>query len=505
MIDISRASKQEKDDALKESLVLSSLKHPYIVRYRENFLEDGWLCIVMDFCEGGDLSDRLKKSKQANKNISEEQLLRWFTQGVLALKYIHDKHILHRDLKAGNFFLSKANNMKMGDFGIAKVLECTAAQAQTQIGTPYYLSPEICQGKPYSWASDIWSMGIILFEMCAKRVPFEAPDLRTLIQRITKGPTPEPPREYSPEFRQLVRDLLNRDPAQRPPAGDILKKPIIQGVVKKMLAEVQVEEQAAASGGSADRSGSDGRPLRERGASAAAAPAGPAAAPSSAAPPVAQRRPVSYSKGDAVEYWSETHKEWLPATVTGVDDRGRMMLNVKPNVWLSTDVQKDKVRPRPVVGQKAPTSGGSRGGSRGSAGSAGQSRQSSQPRLPPAPAPVRSSEQRRPGSRGAVGSGGGPPGGDALRQPSPMRGGRQASPMHPQPPGRQASPLHQQAGRQPSPMRGASPRHRGGDGRDQWLHNPPAAGGGSRQNSPFHGAAGAAGRPSRGGTPGGFR
>jgi NIMA (never in mitosis gene a)-related kinase len=119
MIDISRASKQEKEDALKESQVLSALKHPYIVRYRESFHEDGWLCIAMDFCEGGDLSDRVKMRKKTGTPFPEAQVLRWFTQAILALKYIHDMHIIHRDLKSGNFFLSKSGNVKLGDFGIS--------------------------------------------------------------------------------------------------------------------------------------------------------------------------------------------------------------------------------------------------------------------------------------------------------------------------------------------------------------------------------------------------
>merc|ERR1719352_740558 len=212
MIDISRATKTEREDALKESRVLSQLRHPYIVRYRENFLEDGWLCIVMDYCEGGDLSDRIKRMKSQRKTFPEEQVLRWFTQSILALKYIHDLHILHRDLKSGNFFLSKSGNIKMGDFGIAKVLECTAACAQTQIGTPYYLSPEICHGKSYAWGSDIWSMGCILYEMCALKVPFEAADLKSLITKITRGPTPEIPSQFSDNVRDLCNELLSRDP-----------------------------------------------------------------------------------------------------------------------------------------------------------------------------------------------------------------------------------------------------------------------------------------------------
>merc|ERR550514_973208 len=216
MIDISRASKQEKDDALKEAGVLSSLKHPYIVRYRESFNEDGWLCIVMDYCEGGDLSDRIKKMRQSGKAFPQDQVVRWFTQSILALKYIHDMHILHRDLKSGNFFLSKSGNIKLGDFGIAKVLDSTAACAQTQIGTPYYLSPEICRGKPYSWGSDIWAMGCILHELCALRVPFDGHDLKSLIQNITKAPTPQLPTKYSRSVQDILNKLLSRNAAARP-------------------------------------------------------------------------------------------------------------------------------------------------------------------------------------------------------------------------------------------------------------------------------------------------
>mmetsp|Transcript_98921 Transcript_98921/g.176248 ORF Transcript_98921/g.176248 Transcript_98921/m.176248 type:complete len:493 (+) Transcript_98921:52-1530(+) len=345
MIDISRASKQEKDDALKESQVLSSLKHPYIVRYRESFHEDGWLCIVMDYCEGGDLADRIKKMRQTGKVFPQDQVLRWFTQSILALKYIHDMHILHRDLKSGNFFISKSGNIKMGDFGIAKVLECTAACAQTQIGTPYYLSPEICQGKPYAWSSDIWSMGCILYEMCARKVPFDAPDLKSLIHRITKEPAPECPSDYSVGIRNLGKELLDRNPDKRPPASEILKKPVVQEMVRRMLDEVKGDEE---------------QPAAEKPA------AGGSAAAASAAPKNSGGQYAgnagNYTKGEAVDYYSETHGEWLPASVTAAGEDGRIQLNVKPNVWISLEIQAAKVRPRqaatPAAAPAAPAAPG---------------------------------------------------------------------------------------------------------------------------------------------------
>jgi len=338
MIDISRASKQERDDAVKESKVLASLKHPYIVRYRDSFDADNWLCIAMDYCEGGDLSERIKRNRQADRHLAQDQVLRWFTQAVLALKYIHDKHILHRDLKSGNFFLSKSGNIKMGDFGIAKVLECTAACAQTQIGTPYYLSPEICHGKAYNWASDIWSMGCILYEMCGNRVPFDAPDLKSLIKKITHGPTPDLPEPYTPELRQLLKDLLERDSARRPSAADILKKPLIQEAVRKMLDEVKGEEEGQGDKGGEEMQGRKSAPaekVRSTSVGKFAEAAG------------------TYVKNQAVEYYSPTHKEWLPASVTGVDADGRIMLNVKPNVWLSLELQSERVRPRQTEARAA--------------------------------------------------------------------------------------------------------------------------------------------------------
>merc|ERR1719188_1932947 len=173
MVDVSQASTKETQDAVKEGRLLAAFKHPYVVRYRESFIDSGWLCILMDYCEGGDLTKQIEVARKARRNIPEEQILRWMTQALLALKYIHDKHVLHRDLKSGNFFLSKAGNLKMGDFGIAKVLNCTQAVARTQIGTPFYLSPEVCQEKPYAWASDIWAMGVILFELFALKLPFD--------------------------------------------------------------------------------------------------------------------------------------------------------------------------------------------------------------------------------------------------------------------------------------------------------------------------------------------
>lgn len=240
-IDISRMDSKERRDAVNEVRVLSSLKHPYVVSYRESFLDGRTLCIVMDYAEGGDLYNRVTKTRKAGQNFGEAQIVRWFTQASLALKHCHERHVLHRDLKSQNLFLTASGRLRIGDFGIAKVLDSTAAFAKTTIGTPYYLSPEICQEQPYNWSSDVWAMGCILFEMAALRVPFDAANIRALVTKITRGPTPVIPSRYSQDLQRLCGDLLQREEKRRPSSADVLRYTIVQAEIRNMLKEEQAK------------------------------------------------------------------------------------------------------------------------------------------------------------------------------------------------------------------------------------------------------------------------
>lgn len=247
-VKVGAAAMEDLLTAKKEARLLANLDHPNIVRYRSSFLDLGWFCIVMDFCDGGSLEMALQRAIKKSSHLQEEQIIRWFTQAILALEYLHGKGILHRDLKPGNLFLSKRGDLVVGDFGLSKVLDCTVACAKTLVGTPYYLSPEVIQDKPYFWPSDIWSMGCILYEMCALKVPFDSKNLSVLAQKICFGPLPELPSHYSSGMQELCFDLMNREADERPSAEDIVKRPLIQEVASKEISRAvsSIEDNAKA-------------------------------------------------------------------------------------------------------------------------------------------------------------------------------------------------------------------------------------------------------------------
>jgi NIMA (never in mitosis gene a)-related kinase len=131
--------KKAQAESLKEVSVLSKLAHPSIVAFIEAFFSPtSELCIVMEYCDSGDMGELITKAKTKGQVFSQERILDYLSQIALALSYLHERHILHRDLKPENIFLHNRNRIvKLGDFGITKTLASTASFAETRIGTPY--------------------------------------------------------------------------------------------------------------------------------------------------------------------------------------------------------------------------------------------------------------------------------------------------------------------------------------------------------------------------------
>ncbi|KAM4613053.1 serine/threonine-protein kinase Nek4 isoform 2-T2 [Polymixia lowei] len=253
-LNLTTSSKRERRAAEQEAQLLSQLRHPNIVTYRESWEgDDCQLYIVMGFCEGGDLYRRLKQQK--GELLPERQVVEWFVQIAMALQYLHEKHILHRDLKTQNIFLTKTNIIKVGDLGIARVLENQNDMASTLIGTPYYMSPELFSNKPYNHKSDVWALGCCVYEMSTLKHAFNAKDMNSLVYRIVEGKLPQMPSKYDPQLGELIKSMLCKRPEDRPDVKLILRQPYIKRQIAMFLEatkEKTAKSRKKAAGSSGD-------------------------------------------------------------------------------------------------------------------------------------------------------------------------------------------------------------------------------------------------------------
>lgn len=224
-IPVEEMSKEERQAAMNEVKVLSMLKHPNIIAYSDSFFQEKALMIVMEYAQGGTMYNFIEERE--GKLLDEEEIIRLFVQIALALNHVHKQNILHRDLKTQNILLNKTRKVvKIGDFGISKILS-SKSKANSVIGTPCYISPELCEGKPYNQKSDIWALGCVLYELATLKKAFEASNLPALVLKIMKGNFNPISERYSEDFKNLILSMLQIDPAKRPTLPQIMAQPVV--------------------------------------------------------------------------------------------------------------------------------------------------------------------------------------------------------------------------------------------------------------------------------------
>ncbi|KAF4667248.1 Serine/threonine-protein kinase Nek6 [Perkinsus chesapeaki] len=241
----------------QEVHLMEALKgHPNIVWHKESFVTpDDAICIVMEYCSSGDLGVHIHNMWSAGGPLSpalEDTATNWLIQLCLALQAMHSQKVLHRDMKTENVFLLKPAGpasdgclvLKLGDFGVSKMLEGPssnpslgrAALASTMIGTPVYMSPEIYKGKPYSYESDVWGLGCILYEILHGRYAFEGDTLQGLALKIMQG-------QYgrmtcSRGMQDLIVLMLSDSTKHRPSLQAILTLPAVRSRIAATVAGV---------------------------------------------------------------------------------------------------------------------------------------------------------------------------------------------------------------------------------------------------------------------------
>ena len=241
-----RASQEE---AINECRVLAKLDSPHVVKYYESFVADGGtkLCIVMEYAPRGTVRELIKTHRSSPRGrVPEPVAWRLLLQCCLGLSHIHSRHILHRDVKSENIFLDKNGDAKIGDLGVAKMIGAESAGfAKTLVGTPFYLSPELCRGKPYNHKSDAWALGCVLYECMEARHPFTANSREGLFAKIAAGKYPAPSGPHGLGMRKIVTRLLSTSAERRFGADDVLRAD--EAVAAAKTVGVELEGRRAAN------------------------------------------------------------------------------------------------------------------------------------------------------------------------------------------------------------------------------------------------------------------
>ncbi|XP_786794.1 serine/threonine-protein kinase Nek2 isoform X1 [Strongylocentrotus purpuratus] len=230
-IDYGTMGEVEKQMLVSEVNLLRELKHEFIVRYYDRIVDraTSTIYIIMEYCEGGDLGSLISKCKKDRKFLEESFAWKIFQQLTIALQECHrrgkGRAILHRDLKPANVFLDADHNVKLGDFGLARVLQHDTSFAKTFVGTPYYMSPEQMNRLSYNDKSDIWSLGCLLYELCSLSPPFTATNQAALAVKIKGGHFRRLPVQYSSDLNEIVSSMLKVKPSSRPSIDELLADP----------------------------------------------------------------------------------------------------------------------------------------------------------------------------------------------------------------------------------------------------------------------------------------
>lgn len=212
----------KKKDVNNEVNILKSINSKYIIKYFDSFFNNQKTFLIMEYAEKGDLDKYIKLCLNEERFIPEELIWKWGFQLIDSLIYLYNKKILHRDIKVHNVFITKENNIKLGDFGISKQQNTLLDSTNSTLGTPFYLPPEICFGKNYSFKSEIWMLGCLLYELMNLKKPFSGESFPSIINSI-KNTFPDMCNKdiYSSELSQFILFLLEKDVEVRPSLEDI--------------------------------------------------------------------------------------------------------------------------------------------------------------------------------------------------------------------------------------------------------------------------------------------
>ncbi|XP_050697679.1 serine/threonine-protein kinase PAK mbt-like [Eriocheir sinensis] len=218
--------KQQRRELLfNEVVIMRDYHHPNIVEMYNSFLVEDELWVVMEFLEGGALTDIVTHAR-----MDEEQIATVCRQCLKALAYLHSQGVIHRDIKSDSILLASDGRVKLSDFGFCAQVSQELPKRKSLVGTPYWMAPEVISRLPYGPEVDIWSLGIMVIEMVDGEPPFfNEPPLQAM-RRIRDMPPPKlkNSQKISPRLQGFLEKMLVRDPGQRATAFELLQHPFLR-------------------------------------------------------------------------------------------------------------------------------------------------------------------------------------------------------------------------------------------------------------------------------------
>ncbi|CCW63341.1 unnamed protein product [Phytomonas sp. EM1] len=211
--------------ARSELHCLAACSHFGIVKHYDDFKSEDKVLLIMEYGSGGDLNKQIKQRLRERLPFKEHEVGLLFYQIVLALDEVHSRRMMHRDLKSANIFLMPTGIIKLGDFGFSKQYNDSVSLdvGSSFCGTPYYLAPELWERKRYSKKADMWSLGVILYELLTLHRPFKGPSQREIMQQVLYGRYDPFPCPVSNSMKSLLDTLLSKNPSERPTTQQLLQ------------------------------------------------------------------------------------------------------------------------------------------------------------------------------------------------------------------------------------------------------------------------------------------
>mmetsp|Transcript_97757 Transcript_97757/g.174162 ORF Transcript_97757/g.174162 Transcript_97757/m.174162 type:complete len:385 (+) Transcript_97757:86-1240(+) len=236
-IDIGRLPSSERTELLQEVLQLARLRHPNLLASTESFLHQGKLCIVSEYAEGGTVAGQIDQARRGGFfTLQRNQALQYFSEALLALCYLHERQVIHRDLRSRRLLLSQTGHVILSGMALSVFVKTALVPERPDIDAMAYLSPELLAGlEEHSFASDMWALGIVMYEMLILKRPFQHSHPRSLLESIVAGPIPPLPESLSPELPNLCMALLRKAPSSRASAAESLAQPAVQSRLVSLL------------------------------------------------------------------------------------------------------------------------------------------------------------------------------------------------------------------------------------------------------------------------------